>query len=90
MTAGNILFLCALFCFVLFFLLISKRRFVLRDIVRRLTCKGVTSWLTDAKDCKYASKLLKFVYRKCCVDRLRFQNICWLNSRPYLSLLDVK
>ena len=37
-----------------------------------------------------ASKLLKFVYRKCCVDRLRFQNICWLNRRPQLSLLDVK
>ena len=37
-----------------------------------------------------ASKLLKFGYRKCCVDRLRFQNICWLNRRPYLSLLGVK
>ena len=37
-----------------------------------------------------ASKLLKFVYRKCCVDRLRFQNICRLNRRPQLSLLDVK
>ena len=37
-----------------------------------------------------ASKLLKVVYRKCCVDRLRFQNICRLNRRPYLSLLDVK
>ena len=36
------------------------------------------------------SKLLKVVYRKCCVDRLRFQNICRLNRRPYLSLLDVK
>ena len=37
-----------------------------------------------------AFKLLKFVYRKCCVDRLRFQNICRLNRRPKLSLLDVK
>ena len=37
-----------------------------------------------------ASKLLKFVYRKCCVDRLRFQNVCRLNRRPQLSLLDVK
>ena len=37
-----------------------------------------------------ASKLLKFVYRKCCVDRFRFQNICRLNRRPQLSLLDVK
>ena len=27
-----------------------------------------------------ASKLLKFVYRKRCLDRLRFQNICRLNS----------
>ena len=36
------------------------------------------------------SKLLKFVYRKCCVDRFRFQNICRLNRRPQLSLLDVK
>ena len=30
-----------------------------------------------------ASKLLKFVYRKCCVD-------CRLNRRPFLSLLDLK
>ena len=37
-----------------------------------------------------ASKLLKFVCRKCCVDRLRFQNLCRLNRRPYLSLLDLK
>ena len=37
-----------------------------------------------------ASNLLQFVYRKCCVDRLRFQNICRLNRRPQLSLLDVK
>ena len=37
-----------------------------------------------------ASKLLKFVYRKCCVDRFRFQNICRLHRRPQLSLLDVK
>ena len=37
-----------------------------------------------------ASKLLQFVYRKCCVDRLLFQNICRLNRRPQLSLLDVK
>ena len=37
-----------------------------------------------------ASKLLKFVYRKCCVDPLRFQNICRLNRRPQLSLFDVK
>ena len=37
-----------------------------------------------------ASKLLKFVYRKCCVDGFRFQNICRLNRRPQLSLLDVK
>ena len=37
-----------------------------------------------------ASKLLQFGYRKCCVDRLRFQNICRLNRRPQLSLLDVK
>ena len=37
-----------------------------------------------------ASKLLKVVYRKCCVDRLLFQNICRLNRIPYLSLLDVK
>ena len=36
------------------------------------------------------SKLLKFAYRKCCVDRLRFQNICRLNRKPQLSLLDVK
>ena len=36
-----------------------------------------------------ASKLLKFVYRKCCVDRLLFQNIFRLNRRPYLSLLDL-
>ena len=36
------------------------------------------------------SKLLKFVYRKYCVDRLRFQNICRLNRRPQLSLLGVK
>ena len=27
-----------------------------------------------------ASKLLKFVYRKRCLDRLRFQNICRLNT----------
>ena len=37
-----------------------------------------------------ASKLLQFVHRKCCVDRFRFQNICRLNRRPQLSLLDVK
>ena len=37
-----------------------------------------------------ASKLFKFVHRKCCVDRLQFQNICRLNRRPYLSLLDLK
>ena len=37
-----------------------------------------------------ASKLLQFGYRKCCVDRLRFQNICRLNRRPQLSLLEVK
>ena len=37
-----------------------------------------------------ASKLLQFVYRKCCEDRLRFQNICRLNRRPQLSLLEVK
>ena len=37
-----------------------------------------------------ASKLLKFVYRKCCVDQLRFQNIYRLNRRPYLSLLHLK
>ena len=37
-----------------------------------------------------ASKLLKFVYRKCCVDRLRFQNICRLNRRPYISLVDLE
>ena len=37
-----------------------------------------------------ASKLLKFVYWKCCLDRLWFQNICRLNKRPYLSLLDLK
>ena len=36
------------------------------------------------------SKLLKFVYRKSCMDRLWFQNICRLNRRPYLSLLDLK
>ena len=36
------------------------------------------------------SKLLQFVYRKCCVDRLRFQNVCRLNRRPQLSLLDVE
>ena len=36
------------------------------------------------------SKLLQFVYRKYCVDRFRFQNICRLNRRPQLSLLDVK
>ena len=35
-----------------------------------------------------ASKLLKFVYRKRCLDRLRFENICRLNRRPYLLLLD--
>ena len=29
-----------------------------------------------------ASRLLQFVYRKCCVDRLRFQNVCRLNRRP--------
>ena len=34
-----------------------------------------------------ASKFLQFVYRKCCVDRLRFQNIYRLNRRPYLLLL---
>ena len=39
---------------------------------------------------KMASKLLKLVYRKCCVDRLRIQNIYWLNRRPYLPLLDLK
>ena len=37
-----------------------------------------------------ASKLLKFVYWKCCVGRCRFQNICRLNRRPCLSLLDLK
>ena len=37
-----------------------------------------------------ASKLLKFVYRKRCLDRLRFENICRLNRRPYLLLLDFK
>ena len=37
-----------------------------------------------------ASKLLKFVYRKCCVDWLRFQNIYRPNRRPFLSLLDLK
>ena len=37
-----------------------------------------------------ASKLLKFVHRKRCLDRLRFQNICRLNRRPYLLLLDFK
>ena len=37
-----------------------------------------------------ASKLLKFVYQKRCLDRLRFQNICRLNRRPYLLLLDFK
>lgn len=39
---------------------------------------------------RMASKFLKFVYRKCCVDRLRFQNIYRLNRRPYLSLLNLK
>ena len=42
------------------------------------------------KPTNMASKLLKFAYRKCCVDRLRFQNICRLNRKPQLSLLDVK
>ena len=37
-----------------------------------------------------ASKFLKFVCRKCCVDRLRFQNIHRLNGRPCLFLLDLK
>ena len=37
-----------------------------------------------------ASKFLKFVYGKCRVDRLLFQNIYWLNKRPYLSLFDLK
>ena len=37
-----------------------------------------------------ASKFLQFVYRKCCVDRLPFQNIYRLNRRPYLFLLDLK
>ena len=37
-----------------------------------------------------ASKFLKFVHRKCGVDRLRFQNNYRLNRRPYLSLLDIK
>ena len=37
-----------------------------------------------------ASKLLKFVYRKRCLDRLRFENICRPNRRPYLLLLDFK
>ena len=37
-----------------------------------------------------ASKFLKFVYQKCCVDRLRFQNIYRLNRGPYLSQLDLK
>ena len=32
-----------------------------------------------------ASKFLKFIYRKCCVDRLRFQNIYRLKRAPYLS-----
>ena len=36
------------------------------------------------------SKRLKFVYRKRCLDRLRFENICRLNRRPYLLLLDFK
>ena len=34
-----------------------------------------------------ASKLLKFVYRRCCVDGLRFQNICRLNRRPNFPCL---
>ena len=37
-----------------------------------------------------ASKLLTFLYGKCCVDRLRFQTICRLNRIPYLSLFDLK
>ena len=37
-----------------------------------------------------ASKFVNFVYRKCCVDRLQFQNIYWLNRWSYLSLLDLK
>ena len=37
-----------------------------------------------------ASKSSKFVCRKSCVDRLRFQNIYRMNRRPYLSLLDLK
>ena len=36
-----------------------------------------------------ASKFLKFVYRKCCVGPLRFQNICRLNRRPYLSFCSI-
>ena len=32
----------------------------------------------------------KFVYRKRCLDRLWFQNICRLNRRPYLLLLNFK
>ena len=37
-----------------------------------------------------ASKFLKFVYWKCCVDQFQFQNIYQLNQRAYLSLLDLK
>ena len=37
-----------------------------------------------------ASKLLKLVCWKYCVDRLRFQKICRLNRRAFLSLLDLK
>ena len=33
-----------------------------------------------------ASKFLKFVYRKCCVDRLRFQNIYRLNSSKFINI----
>ena len=37
-----------------------------------------------------ASKFLKFVYGKCCVERFRFQNIYRINRRPNLSLFDLK
>ena len=37
-----------------------------------------------------ATNFSKFVYRKSCVDRLRFQNIYRMNRRLYFSLLDLK
>ena len=60
-------------------------KFVLNKITPKSRAESRSKMPTNM-----ASKFLKFVYRKCCVHRLRLQNIYRLNRRRYLSLLVLK